>query len=66
MKVLHLLASKRFSGAENTACQIIKLFDNAEMCYCSPDGQIAQTLKEKEIRFIPLEKLSFKNVKKGC
>lgn len=36
------------------ACQIIKLFDNAEMCYCSPDGQIAQTLKEKEIRFIPL------------
>ena len=47
------------------ACQIIKLFDNAEMCYCSPDGQIAQTLKEKEIRFIPLEKLSFKNVKKA-
>ena len=35
-KILHLLCTTTFSGAENVACQIIDMFrydDNAEMIY---------------------------------
>ena len=52
MKVLHLLASNKYSGAENVVCQIIKMFNNSvEMVYCSVDGPIAQTLKDKGIKW---------------
>ena len=61
MKVLHLLASDRFSGAENVVCQIIEMFktdDDLEMFYCSPPGQIETALKERDIRFVPIKKLT--------
>ena len=48
MKVLHLLSTNKFSGAENVVCQIINLFQNEsnyKMFYCSPDGEIKETLK---------------------
>lgn len=67
MKILHLLQSDRFSGAENVVCQIIEMFkneQNIEMIYCSSNGQIAEALKERGIRFIPLDKFSVKNVKR--
>ena len=65
MKILHLLSSNKFSGAENVACQIIKAFsgdESVQMAYCSPDGPIAQTLKEKGIAFYPLRKLCKKEL----
>ena len=65
MKILHLLSSNKFSGAENVACQIIKAFkddDNVQMAYSSPDGPIAQTLQAKGIEFYPLNKLSKKEL----
>lgn len=66
MKVLHLLSSNKYSGAENVVCQIIKMFDkDAEMVYCSPDGDIKKTLEEKNIKFIPLKELSKKELKKA-
>ena len=47
MKVLHLLASNKYSGAENMVCQIINLFSGEiEMLYCSPKGEIEQSLKK--------------------
>ena len=58
MKVLHLLQSNRFSGAENVVCQIIDMFrtdKDIEMVYCSPDGPIKETLTERKIRFVPLK-----------
>ena len=67
MKVLHLLASDRFSGAENVVCQIIEMFkadDELEMFYCSPTGQIETALKEREIKFIPIKKLTPLHLKK--
>ena len=67
MRVLHLLQSSRFSGAENVACQIIELFKddiNVEMAYCSRNGQIGETLREKNITFLPVEKFGIKDVKK--
>ena len=68
MKVLHLLASDRFSGAENVVCQIMNMFKEdaeVEMVYCSPDGQIRESLTEKGIPFLPLTKLSISQVKQA-
>ena len=65
MKVLHVLASNQFSGAENVACQIIHMFKNEiDMAYCSPQGSIAQKLQENNITYFPLQKLNAKNLNK--
>lgn len=56
-RVMHLLASHRFSGAENVICQIMSMFspsDDVEMIYCSPEGEIRQALVERNLPFLPL------------
>lgn len=61
MRVLHVLYSNRFSGAENVVCQIIGMFrshPDVEMIYCSPDGQIREALDERGIRFSPIADLT--------
>ena len=61
MKVLHLLCSNRFSGAENVACQIINMMmhdPKYEMVYCSPDGQIRDALIERGVKFAPIQSMS--------
>lgn len=68
MKILHLLESNHFSGAENVACQIIAMMQDEpdlHMAYCSRDGQIRQALEEKGIDFYPLTRLSVSEVKKA-
>ena len=67
MKILHVLSSDKFSGAENVVCQIIGLFkgdDGIEMFYVSPDGEIKDSLKEMDVPYIPLKKLSVSSVRK--
>ncbi|WP_295289376.1 glycosyltransferase [uncultured Catenibacterium sp.] len=67
MRVLHLLQSSRFSGAENVVCQIINMIDNnydIEMMYCSCDGQIREALNERNIKFLPIRNLTVKEVKR--
>ncbi len=64
LKVLHLLASNSFSGAENVACQIISCFEDYDEAYCSPVGKIEEQLKEKGIKYIPINKLTRKEVKR--
>lgn len=67
MKILHLLQSSRFSGAENVVCQIIGMMSdepNIEMVYCSPDGQIRDALFEQGIRFVALKRFSIKELKR--
>lgn len=63
LKILHLLYSNKFSGAENVVCQIIKN-SNDKMLYVSPNGEIEKTLAEKNIKFEPLEKFNKKNLLK--
>lgn len=64
-KVLHILASNIFSGAENVACTIINnLKEEYDMYYCCPRGPIEENLKERNIKYIPIEKLSIKEIKK--
>lgn len=61
MRVLHLLSSNRYSGAENVVCQIVHMFRNDkeyEMLYCSPDGPIREALKERDVAFVPLKATS--------
>lgn len=67
MRILHLLQSNRFSGAENVVCQIIGMMRNEpsmEMVYCSCDGQISDALRERNIPFVPIRELSVKEVKR--
>lgn len=66
MKVLHVLSSNKYSGAENVACQIINaLGEDCESAYCSPDGQIAEALNDRNIKFIPLKKMNKTEVKRA-
>ena len=65
-KVLHILASNSYSGAENVVCTIIENNKLYDMYYCSPKGIIEQTLKERHINYIPLEKLTPGSIKKVC
>ena len=61
MKVLHLLSSNRFSGAENVACQIINMFrgdKQMEFIYCSPEGSIRQALLDRGVFYVPLAGLT--------
>lgn len=67
MKILHLLNTDRYSGAENVVCQIIDMFkgdQEVEMVYCSPSGPIREILAERNIYFSPIEKLSVREVKR--
>ena len=68
MRILHILTSNRFSGAENVVCQIIGMMKDepdVEMRYCSPDGQIREALAEREITFAPISELSVSEVKRA-
>ena len=64
-RVLHLLASNSYSGAENVVCNIINnCGDKYDMFYCSLDGSIRNVLSDKKICFIPLKRLSVLELKK--
>lgn len=67
MKILHLLQSNQFSGAENVVCQIIGMMKQQpeyEMVYCSPDGQIREALAERDVAFAPIAKMSIGEVRR--
>ncbi|MGW8382073.1 glycosyltransferase [Streptococcus parasuis] len=69
IKIMHLLQSNRYSGAENMVCQIIEstmnLSDEYEMIYVSPKGPIEEFLIEKNIKFIGLERFTQKEIGKA-
>lgn len=64
MKVLHLLSTNSYAGAENVACQIIEMINggNIECVYCSLDGRIRETLNNKNIKFLPIKKVKEKEL----
>ena len=64
-KILHLLASNKYSGAENVVCTIIDNFKNEyDMAYCSPTGQIEDELKNRNIKYYGMQKFNLSNLKK--
>ena len=65
MKVLHLLKSTKYSGAENVVLTIMSLFPEAEMIYASPDGPIREVVETRGQKFYPLESISVGAVRKA-
>lgn len=65
-KILHLLNSGSFSGAENVALTIIKNTNSKEYIsyYASLDGSIREVMEENNVNFISFESMSIKKIKK--
>lgn len=64
-KVLYLVGSNKFSGAENVVCTIINnMNDNIESLYCCPKGPIEEQLKIRKIKYELIDKLSYGCLKK--
>lgn len=67
MKILHILNTGKYSGAENVAIMLINsLKDKCEFAYTSPVGPIAEILEENGIKYYPMnsEKVSPQELKK--
>lgn len=66
-KVLHLLSTSDFSGAENVACQIIDLYKNDanyDMTYCSQIKNNKKILLDRKIPYVELEKFRISCIRK--
>ena len=68
MKVMHVLNSRIYSGAEKVVCQIIKAFEktgDADMVYCSPYSDIVRDmLAEQGVTFLSVDSMTPGNLKK--
>lgn len=56
-RIIHMLCSNSYSGAENVVCQIVNTFkgnERYEFVYASPDGPIRDALKERDVNFVPM------------
>ena len=59
MKVMHLLNSRIYSGAEKVVCQIVHMFEGeVEMVYCSPYSEIVESmLQQEKVKYLPVDSL---------
>lgn len=65
-KVMHVLCTNSFSGAENVAVSLINSFKNEmHFVYVSPNGPIADVLKENHIEFYPVKSTNVFTIKKA-
>ena len=66
IKIIHILKSRKYSGAENVVINIIKNIQNEdfELRYVSPEGKIIDKLKEEKIKYIPIKKLSIRHIRR--
>ena len=60
MKVMHVLNSRIYSGAEKVVCQIIHAFaGEIEMVYCSPESDIVRGMLEGQgVTYLPMKTMS--------
>ena len=64
-KILHILKSSSYSGAESVVITIISsMQDEYDFYYASLDGSIGKLLKSKKINYIPIKKFTFFEIKK--
>lgn len=65
MKILYLTPTDRFSGGENVTLQIAKQMHRRGhiVAYCSPVGDIENSVAQAEVPFIALPSFSLKNVR---
>ena len=65
MKVLHVLNSRIYSGAEKVACQIIKAFESrgTQMVYTSPESHnVREMLEAQGVVYLPMTSLNPKEL----
>ena len=65
MKILHLLKSNKFSGAENVVLTIMSFFSDEEVVYASPDGPIRKIVENSGYQFYALESNNIRAIKKA-
>lgn len=65
MRILHLLKSDRFSGAESVALTIMGLFPEYETVYASAEGPIRQVVEARGHKFYALEDTGILGVRKA-
>lgn len=66
VKVMHILNTGKYSGAENVAITIINSTnDECNSTYVSLNGPIKEYLEESKIHYYPVKKVSVKNIKKA-
>lgn len=64
-KILHVLSTTELSGAENVVADICMMFEyEYEMYYCSLKGDIEAALYDRGVKYIPVNNLSIKELKK--
>lgn len=65
-KVLHVLNTGSYSGAENVVITIINnTKTEVDSVYLSKDGSIREILRENDIDFYPVTKISFKELRRA-
>ena len=65
MKILFLLKSHEYSGAESVILNLIQFLPTGfDTYYASPNGSIGKVVREKGVKFIPLKKANLKSVRK--
>lgn len=65
-KVLHILNTGSYSGAENVVISIISnMSENVDSVYLSKEGSIREILEDRNISFYPVNKLAIKELKKA-
>lgn len=66
MKVMHILNTGTYSGAENVVISIITHMEKDIQCvYVSLEGSIGKILKKYNITYYPIEKLTILNIKRA-
>ncbi|MFB1437338.1 glycosyltransferase [Latilactobacillus sakei] len=63
-KVMHLLFSDRFGGAEKVAIDIIKNINKENAIYVSKKGPIEDILKKNKVDYILLDKITYREIEK--
>lgn len=65
IRILHVLTTNKFGGAESVAMTIINsMSDEYEVVYTSPEGDINNALNNRNIDFYPLKKFNYFELKK--
>lgn len=65
MRILHLLKSNKYSGAENVVLTIMDVCSDMDMIYASPNGAIREVVESRGHEFYPLNRPTIREVKKA-
>ncbi|MEG0179492.1 MAG: glycosyltransferase, partial [Oscillospiraceae bacterium] len=65
MKILHLLKSTDYSGAENVVISIMQHCTENNMVYASPNGSIKKIVQENNLTFYTLKAVNIRSIRQA-